>query len=75
MAQVVASGIPGADLRLTIDAGLQAALEQELLAAWVADHPKSVSAVVMDPWTGEIYAEGTYPSYDGNDYAATDQAL
>ncbi|HEY0444293.1 MAG TPA: penicillin-binding transpeptidase domain-containing protein, partial [Candidatus Limnocylindrales bacterium] len=28
------------------------------------------SAVVMDPYTGAVYAEGTYPSYDGNDYRA-----
>ena len=61
---------PGEDLRLTIDAGLQLAVEQELLAAWVADRAKSVSAVVMDPYTGEVYAEATYPSYDANDYRA-----
>ncbi len=61
-------GVPGQDLRLTIDAGLQLAVEQELLAAWVADKAKSVSAVVMDPYTGEIYAEATVPSYDANTY-------
>jgi cell division protein FtsI/penicillin-binding protein 2 len=69
------AGAPGEDLRLTIDAGLQLAVEQEVLAAWAADKAKSVSAVVMDPYTGEILAEATYPSYDGNDYqsiAATD---
>ncbi|HEU4673117.1 MAG TPA: penicillin-binding protein 2 [Candidatus Limnocylindrales bacterium] len=64
-------GAPGVDLRLTIDAGLQLSVEQELLAAWVADHPIDVSAVVMDPYTGEVYAEATYPSYDENDYRAT----
>ncbi|MEO8438256.1 MAG: penicillin-binding protein 2, partial [Chloroflexota bacterium] len=63
-------GTPGADLRLTIDAGLQLRVEQELLAAWVADRAKRVSAVVMDPYTGEVYAMATYPSYDGNDYKA-----
>ena len=63
-------GTAGADLRLTIDAGLQLALEQELLAAWAADKAKSVSAVVMDPYTGEILAEASYPSYDANDYRA-----
>jgi cell division protein FtsI/penicillin-binding protein 2 len=63
-------GVLGEDLRLTIDAGLQLALEQELLAAWIADDAKSVSAVVMDPYTGEVYAEATYPSYDANDYRA-----
>jgi cell division protein FtsI/penicillin-binding protein 2 len=61
-------GLPGEDIRLTIDAGLQLALEGEVLAAWAADTAKSVSAVVMDPYTGEVLAEATYPSYDGNDY-------
>jgi cell division protein FtsI/penicillin-binding protein 2 len=64
------SGSPGTDVRMTIDAGLQLSLEQELLAAWIADQAKSVSAVVLDPYTGEIYAMATYPSYDANDYRA-----
>lgn len=68
--RTVEPGVPGADIRLTIDAGLQLALEQEVMAARIANNAKSVSAVVMDPWTGEIYAEATYPSYDGNHYAA-----
>jgi cell division protein FtsI (penicillin-binding protein 3) len=63
-------GTPGEDLRLTIDAGLQLAVEQEAMAAWAADKAQTVSAVVMDPYTGEILAEASYPSYDGNDYAA-----
>jgi cell division protein FtsI/penicillin-binding protein 2 len=62
-------GSPGEDMRLTLDAGLQLAVEQEILAAWAADRAKSVSAVVMDPYTGDILAEASYPSYDGNDYA------
>jgi cell division protein FtsI/penicillin-binding protein 2 len=69
-ALVQSVGAAGEDLTLTIDAGLQLAVEQELLAAWIADKAKSVSAVVMDPYTGEIYAEATYPSYDANDYGA-----
>ena len=63
-------GQAGTDLRLTIDAGLQLRIEQELLAAWVADRAKRASAVVMDPYTGEVYAMATYPSYNANDYQA-----
>jgi cell division protein FtsI/penicillin-binding protein 2 len=74
-ADVTQAGAPGTDLRMTIDAGLQLKVEQELMAAWIADKAKRVSAVVIDPYTGEVYAEATYPSYDANDYkaiAATD---
>ena len=68
--RTVEPGVPGEDLRLTIDAGLQLALEQEVMAARIANGAQAVSAVVLDPWTGEIYAEATYPSYDANDYAS-----
>jgi cell division protein FtsI/penicillin-binding protein 2 len=63
-------GSPGVDITLTIDESLQLAVESEIYAAWVADHAKSVSAVILDPATGEILAEATYPSYDANSYAA-----
>ncbi len=76
-ATIVDAGVPGSDVLLTIDAGLQLAVEQELLATYAADQAASVSAVVMDPRTGEIYAEASYPSYDANAYraiASTDPA-
>jgi len=76
-AQVVEPGVAGSDISLTIDTGLQLAIEQEVFAAWAADAAQSVSAVVIDPYTGEIYAHATYPSYDANDYrkiAAEDPA-
>lgn len=66
---IVEAGTTGADLSLTVDAGLQLSVEQEVMAAWVADRARSVSAIVMDPYTGAILAEATYPSYDANDYA------
>ena len=69
-AEVTSPGQPGTDLRLTIDAGLQLSVEQELLAAWIADKAKRVSAVVMDPYTGEVYAMASYPSFDANDFKA-----
>jgi len=64
------AGYPGQDLTLTIDASLQVAVEQELLSAWIADRAKRVSAVVLDPYSGEVYAYASYPSYDANDYQA-----
>jgi stage V sporulation protein D (sporulation-specific penicillin-binding protein) len=64
------TGYPGQDLTLTIDASLQVAVEQELLSCWIADRAKRVSAVVLDPYTGEVYAYASYPSYDANDYQA-----
>jgi len=67
---VIEDGYPGQSLTLTIDASLQVAVEQELLAAWVADRAKRVSAVVMDPYTGEVFAYASYPSYDANQYQA-----
>ena len=67
---VQSGGVAGMDVRLSIDAGLQLQLEQELMAAGLADRALSVSGVVMDPYTGEVYGEATYPSYNANDYAA-----
>ncbi|KRT63611.1 MAG: peptidoglycan glycosyltransferase, cell division protein FtsI (penicillin-binding protein 3) [Chloroflexi bacterium CSP1-4] len=66
--RAVDTGAPGADLVLTIDAGLQLQLEKELYAAWVADRAQTVSAVVMDPQTGEILAWASVPGYDANEY-------
>ena len=69
--RLVDAGLPGSDIRLTIDAGLQLMLEKELYAAWVADRSKLASAVVMDPVTGEILAWASVPGYDANDYGRT----
>jgi cell division protein FtsI (penicillin-binding protein 3) len=68
---IVQAGVPGDDLRLTIDSGLQLEMEQEVMAVKIADGAASVSAVVLDPYTGEVYGEATYPGYDANTYAAT----
>ena len=73
-AQVVDPGTPGQDISLTIDDSLQLAVEQEVMAASLADSAVSVSAVVVDPHSGQIYAEASYPSYDANNYATTPAA-
>ena len=66
---IVDVGAPGEDIRTTIDAGLQLKVEQEVFAAWLADKAKSVSGIVMDPKTGAVLAEASYPSYDANLFA------
>ncbi|MFI5258732.1 MAG: peptidoglycan D,D-transpeptidase FtsI family protein [Candidatus Limnocylindrales bacterium] len=66
---VVDAGAPGQDIRTTIDASLQLKVEQEVFATWLADKAKTVSAVVMDPKSGAVLAEASYPSYDANLYA------
>lgn len=66
---IVSAGTKGADLSLTIDAGLQLAVEQEVMAAALADKAKGVSAVIIDPYTGAVLAEASYPSYDANQYS------
>ncbi len=65
---VVDPGSPGEDIRTTIDVGLQLQVEQEVFSTWIADKAKTVSAVVMDPKSGAILAEASYPSYDANAY-------
>lgn len=57
-----------APMRLTLDAGLQRQLERELAAAKLANGSPRVSGLVMDPYTGEILAWASVPSYDANRY-------
>ncbi len=56
----VSAGTKGKDVALTIDAELQSAV-REILSA-----EKSASAVVMDPYTGEVYAMVSSPSFNPN---------
>ena len=65
---IVDPGADGVDIRTTIDVGLQLQLEQEVYSTWAADKAQAVSAIVMDPKTGAVLAEGSYPSYDANLY-------
>jgi cell division protein FtsI/penicillin-binding protein 2 len=64
--RIIDPGTPGTDIQTTIDASLQLQVEQEVFATWLADKAKTVSAIVMDPKTGAVLAEASYPSYDAN---------
>jgi cell division protein FtsI (penicillin-binding protein 3) len=58
----------GADLELTIDEYLQHIAERELEAGVRYAGAEGGSAIVMDPYTGEILALASYPSFNPNAY-------
>jgi cell division protein FtsI (penicillin-binding protein 3) len=63
---VVVPPTAGASIELTLDAPLQYVVEREL-AKGVAEHrAKGGVAIVMDPWTGEVLAMASLPSFNPN---------
>jgi len=67
--------VDGADLRLTIDAGLQHLLEATMLETFERNAARGVTGIVMDVETGAILAMATFPTFDANQYAEIDPAL
>jgi cell division protein FtsI/penicillin-binding protein 2 len=67
--------VDGADLTLTLDAGLQHILEAAMWGTFEQNHAQGVTGLVMDVRTGAILAMATYPSFDGNAYSASDPSL
>ncbi|MDI6727477.1 MAG: penicillin-binding protein 2 [Thermodesulfovibrionales bacterium] len=59
--------IKGNNLVLTIDEGLQYILEKNLDAAYLHWKAASATAIMMDPYTGEILAMANRPTFDIND--------
>jgi len=56
--------VDGKDTVLSIDRGIQAKVEQTLLAAAERTKAKHVSAIVMDPNSGRVLAMANMPTYD-----------
>lgn len=58
--------VPGATIELTIDQYIQHIAERELQAGVEKFNAKGGTAIVMDPQTGEILAEASYPTFNPN---------
>ncbi|MFZ4387625.1 MAG: peptidoglycan D,D-transpeptidase FtsI family protein [Chthoniobacterales bacterium] len=58
----------GADIRLSIDMGLQAIVEKEIDTTYKELHPVGATAILADPNTGEILAMACRPNYDPNHF-------
>jgi cell division protein FtsI (penicillin-binding protein 3) len=72
---------PGKDIQLTLDAELQAKVEDVLARVGQSWQPKGATAVVMDPHTNKVLALANWPRVDANDlggapaYAAQNRAV
>ena len=67
--------VNGADLTLTLDAGLQHILEAAMWGTYQKNQAQGVTGLVMDARTGAILAMASFPSFDANSYASTDPKL
>lgn len=67
--------VDGADLRLTLDSGLQHLLEVAMWGTYEKNHAVGVTGLVMDVRTGAIVAMASFPSFDANTYGASDPSL
>ena len=59
----------GASIELTIDEHLQHIAEREVKAGVDAARADGGTAIIMDPYTGEILAMASYPTFNPNDYS------
>jgi cell division protein FtsI (penicillin-binding protein 3) len=71
-ATVLTEPVDGADLRLTIDAGVQHLLEEAIHDTYRTNNAQGATGLIMDAETGAILAMASYPSYDANEFATTD---
>lgn len=64
--RVVAPAEPGLNVELTIDPYLQFVAERALARQVTAYHALDGTAIVMDPWSGEVLALANAPDFDPN---------
>lgn len=71
---LVRPAVDGSDVRLTIDAGLQHILEDEIWRTFRTNRAQGATGVILDVHTGAVMAMVSYPSFDANRYSTTDTA-
>jgi stage V sporulation protein D (sporulation-specific penicillin-binding protein) len=64
--RVVKAAEPGSNVELTIDSYLQFVAEHALAKQVKAFRAQDGTAIVMDPWTGEVLAAANLPDFDPN---------
>lgn len=64
--KVIKGAKPGLSLQLTLDSYLQYVTESALAQQVRAYHAQSGTAIVMNPYTGEVLALANLPNYDPN---------
>jgi stage V sporulation protein D (sporulation-specific penicillin-binding protein) len=62
--RIVKPAQPGSSLQLTIDSYLQFVAERALFKQYSAFHALDGTAIVMDPYTGEVLAMANAPDFD-----------
>ena len=71
-AQAQEPSVPGADLVLTIDKGLQRIAEQHLAQALADTGARGGTILMMDPHTGDILAMASAPTFNVNELNLAD---
>ena len=69
---ILKSPVPGKDVTLTIDVGMQKQLEDIIKKGKDASRAEAVSALIMDVNTGAVKAMGNYPTYNPAQYGDVD---
>ncbi len=67
----VRTAVPGATMRLALDAEIQDRTEEILQQVGRDFSPKGASAIVMDPTDGSVLAMANWPRIDSNDLSKT----
>jgi cell division protein FtsI/penicillin-binding protein 2 len=60
--------VNGSNINLSLDLGMQSQMEQILASQYQKTKSNGLSAIIMDPNTGQIKAMANYPTYDPTSY-------